>query len=116
MQPARGVLYGRHDRCWGRKSMKASDSRELQRRVDEVLYYVWDPIGVSDEPCARAEYEGYILQVLRLVEENDDIQPISKHLANVVSTCMELCPDEKRCDHTAEILLIHKEAIEQGLA
>ncbi len=29
--------------------------RELEKRIDEVLYYVWDPIEVSDEPCARAE-------------------------------------------------------------
>ncbi len=26
---------------------------ELYRRVDEVLYYVWDPIGVASSPAAH---------------------------------------------------------------
>lgn len=34
--------------------------RELYQRVDEVLHYVWDPIGVSDAPEARDEYFSYL--------------------------------------------------------
>jgi hypothetical protein len=26
---------------------------ELYRRVDEVLYYVWEPIGVASSPAAH---------------------------------------------------------------
>ena len=89
---------------------------ELWRRVDEVLFYVWDPIGVSDEPCARAEYESYVPIVLQLVEENNDIVPISEYLANIVSVNMGLFPDKKKCDYTANILLEHKRAIKEGLA
>ena len=45
--------------------------RELRRRVDEVLFYIWDPIGVSNEPCARGEYTGYVAPVLgRLLGDN----------------------------------------------
>jgi hypothetical protein len=29
---------------------------ELFRRIDEILFYVWDPIGVNDSPYARDEY------------------------------------------------------------
>lgn len=89
---------------------------ELRRRVDEVLYYIWDPIGVSEEPYARAEYENYIPKVLQLVEENDNIRPISGHLADIISTQMGFSPDTKRCDHAAEILLKHKQAIKEGCA
>ena len=95
--------------------MRKSDNRELQRRVDEVLYYVWDPIGVSDEPYARTEYESYVLKVLQLVEENDDIRPVSTHLAKIVRNEMGLSPDRKQCDYTAEILLKHKRAIQMRL-
>ncbi|CAD6563044.1 hypothetical protein ACFQ3P_41525 [Paraburkholderia sabiae] len=38
----------------------ADDELELHRRVDEVLFYVWDPIGVANSPAARDEYYGYL--------------------------------------------------------
>ena len=101
---------------FGTEEMRRFDNRELCRRVDEVLYYVWDPIGVSDQPYARAEYESYVPNVLQLVEENDSIEPISEHLASIVRANMGFSPDTKQCDHTAEILLKHKEAIKEGCA
>jgi len=92
------------------------DNNELYRRVDEVLYYVWDPIGVAKEPCARGEYKGYVQEVLELVKQNDDIEPISLHLANIVKDMMGLSPDKKQCDYTSRLLLKHKQAIKKGHA
>jgi hypothetical protein len=34
--------------------------KELYRRIDEVVHYLWDPIGVSDVPEARDEYHSYL--------------------------------------------------------
>lgn len=96
--------------------MRKFDDRELRRRVDEVLYYIWDPIGVFDQPFARAEYEDYVPKVLQLVEHNDSIQPISKHLASIVRANMSSSPDKTQCDYTAKILLEHKQAIKEGCA
>ena len=96
--------------------MREFDDKELSRRVDEVLFYVWDPIGVADEPCARGEYESYVPKVHQLVEQNDDIKPISSHLADIVRDLMGLSPDKKQCDYTAELLLKHKQAIKDGCA
>ena len=96
--------------------MKVFDNNELRRRVDEVLFYIWDPIGVNGEPFARGEYESYVPEVLKLVEANDNIGPISKHLAKIISSCMGFSPNKKRCDYTAEILLGHKKAIIEGCA
>lgn len=96
--------------------MREFDNNELSRRVDEVLYYVWDPIGVSPEPYARAEYETYVPKVRELVEQNDDIKPISSYLAEIVRDWMGMSPDKKQCDHTAELLLRHKQAIIDGCA
>jgi len=89
---------------------------DLCRRVDEVLYYVWDPIGVSLEPITRGEYRSYVPKVLQLVDAYDDIRPISEHLAAITSSDMGLPADKDRCDRTAELLLKHKEAIREGLA
>ena len=33
---------------------RTSNPDELRRGVDEVLYYVWDSIGVADQPSAVA--------------------------------------------------------------
>jgi len=96
--------------------MRVFDNNELSRRVDEVLYYVWDPIGVSDEPCARGEYESYVPKILKLVEQNDKTEPISVHLEEIERSQMGLLPDKKKCDYTAELLLNHKQAIKEGCA
>ncbi len=97
--------------------MRIFDDRELLRRVDEVLFYVWDPIGVSDEPCARAEYEEYVPQILGLVETQDDPALISSRLAEIERDCMGTKePDTKHCDSVADLLLRHKRAVREGLA
>jgi len=96
--------------------MPVFDDKELRRRVDEVLFYTWDPIGVSDEPCARGEYRSYVPKILQLVEQNNDIAPISSHLAGIVKDMMGIPPNRKDCDYTAELLLKHKRAVKEGLA
>lgn len=92
------------------------NDKELSRRIDEVLFYVWDPIGVADEPCARGEYVSYVPMVRKLVDQNDDIKPISSHLTDIERENMGLSPNKKQCDYTAELLLRHKQAIKKGYA
>jgi hypothetical protein len=33
---------------------------EMETRVSEILFYVWDPIGVNGIPACRDEYESYV--------------------------------------------------------
>ncbi len=95
--------------------MKVFNTDELRKRVDEILYYVWDPIGVSDEPAARGEYENYVPAVVKLIEENETKEPISLYLAEIMTNEMGGPSDKERCDHAAELLLDHKWAIKEGL-
>jgi hypothetical protein len=95
---------------------RTSNPDELRRRVDEVLYYVWDPIGVSDEPFARAEYDSYVPKVLELLVSQNDPAPISAYLADIVNTRMGLSPSIQRCDDAATLLQKHKKAIHEGCA
>ena len=96
--------------------MRKFPDGELRRRVDEVLFYVWDPIGVSPEPCARGEYEDYVPKLLQLVIDNTNIVPISKCLAEIARGPMGGPANLEKCDEVAELLLRHKRAIEDGLA
>lgn len=46
------------------RKMSPAD-KKLYQRADEVLHYVWDPIGLASMPAARDEYRGYLPQVFR---------------------------------------------------
>ncbi|MES2408410.1 MAG: hypothetical protein V4528_13925 [Pseudomonadota bacterium] len=96
--------------------MERFAQNELEKRVDEVLYYVWDPIGVKGEPYARAEYRSYITSVLGHVENNKPAAAIAEFLCNIESESMGLTPNKDNALVAANLLLQHKEAIDEGRA
>jgi len=49
-------------------------------RVDEVLHYLWDPIGVSDVPEARGEYYTYSAQAFGMLKNGSSAQEIADYL------------------------------------
>jgi hypothetical protein len=88
--------------------------KELTNRVDEVLYYLWDPIGVSDEPCARGEYSSYALSILNFVI-SEDVEKIIEKLTEIESKHMGLIPDGIKNRQIAERLIRDKYVIDEGL-
>ncbi len=96
------------------KEYSKSSMEELDRRVDEVLFYVWDPIQINDDPFARWEYSNYVPKTLQLVMENDTPEPISAYLEEVVTEMMELAPCKEKSDFTARLLLRHRKVMEEG--
>ncbi len=90
-------------------------NKELAKRIDEVLYYVWDPIGVSSDPCARYEYSCYVAGVLKLVKECCDSEPISNYFMSLASEKMGLNSDYQMCSIVAQLLLMHKQVLIDGL-
>lgn len=87
---------------------------ELNQRIDEVLYYEWDPIGVSDEPCARAEYSSYTMTILKYVL-TEDLNQIANQLSKIETDSMGLTSDKDRNLKVAQRLLDYKYAVEEGL-
>jgi hypothetical protein len=83
-QPLRLVEFFR------RFTMSSRDANELYRRVDEVLHYLWDPIGVSGIPAARDEYETYVPQVFELLNDDANRGRIAGYLNWVVTERMGL--------------------------
>jgi len=57
--------------------MNADDLR-LYKRIDEILYFDWNPIGVSGLP--RDEYQSYLPSIFRLKKSGADIESIAQSL------------------------------------
>jgi len=66
------------------------DQMALYRRVDEVLTYVWDPIGIKEIPEGRDEYRGYLPQVFKRVLDATEPGSIAEYLLAVESESMGL--------------------------
>ncbi len=56
---------------------------ELLTRVDEVLHYLWDPIGVSDIPEARDEYSSYASVVFSMLKRGVGNGEIADYLRKI---------------------------------
>jgi len=77
---------------------------ELYQRVDEVLHYIWDPIGVRDMPTARDEYYSYLPTVFSLLTRSDNNdEKIAEYLVYVATDRMGL---RETKEHALEIVAI----------
>ena len=77
----------------------------LYRAVDEVLHYVWDPIGIAGIPRARDEYQGYVPQVFSLLRSRVAEAEIAAHLAEVASNRMGLSNTQQQSSKAASVLV-----------
>ena len=82
----------------------------LYRAVDEVLHYIWDPIGVSGVPEARDEYQSYLPQVFELVRKNQSEEKIASYLGMIASERMGL-PVRKEHDLKVAQLLLNWQSV-----
>lgn len=84
---------------------------ELYRATDEVLHYIWDPIGVSDAPNARDEYWGYLPQVFKMLIDQSSEDKIVDYLIKIEAERMGLNPNKETANRVVEILYEYKEKI-----
>ena len=95
------------------------DQMELYRRADEVLHYIWDPIGIADIPEARDEYYGYLPTVFKHLVEDANGDAIRNYLSEVQRERMELAitkDSEERLDRAVECLLRWKQILIKTVA
>jgi hypothetical protein len=78
---------------------------ELHMRVDEVLHYIWDPIGVRGEPHARDEYDSYVPEVYSLLQSGAAAEQIAAHLDKIATERMGLNSNIEHSLLTARNLL-----------
>lgn len=84
---------------------------ELYKRIDEILFYKWDPIGISDGGWARDEYQSYLPRVFSLALEYEVPEPIAKYLTVVTMESMGLSSAKEHDLSIATIILEIKESI-----
>ena len=87
---------------------------ELYQRVDEVLHYVWDPIGISEIPEARGEYHSYLPVAFGLLKRGATEVEIADYLGGVTSEMMELSTNRDRDLEIAEIIIDWRECLLEG--
>lgn len=92
------------------KKLSSADL-ELYQRIDEVLHYLWDPIGVATEPMARDEYQAYLPQVFSLLKTNATEEKIAAHLEAIATERMGFNANLKQATQIASVLLEWKEVI-----
>jgi hypothetical protein len=81
---------------------------ELRQRVDEVLHYVWDPIGIAGNPHGRDEYAAYVSHMIALLENNAPAEQIAHYLNEVATQSMGLQPNDLHSLAVAQRLLAWK--------
>ncbi|WP_077343617.1 hypothetical protein [Pseudocolwellia agarivorans] len=89
----------------------STSEKGLYRRVDEILFYLWDPIGVCDIPMARDEYQSYLPQVFKLLINDSKDHEVSAYLIKVESGSMGMSANSKKALEVARLLIETKEAL-----
>jgi len=79
--------------------------KELNRRCDEILHYIWDPIGVAWAAATRDEYHSYRAQVVLLVKGDATREQIVDHPLSIERDRMALPGNPERARLAADVLL-----------
>jgi len=78
---------------------------ELYKRVDEIIWNDWDPIGVNKYEEARSEYYSYLPSLYIKLIEGHDAKAIKKYLDHIETVNMGLSGNPQRNIQIAEKLI-----------
>jgi len=76
----------------------------MQIQINKILLDHWDPIGISDEPLARDEYQPYVAMILALLKASASVDMIASKLLEIERTQMGLNGDVNRAQNVAQII------------
>jgi hypothetical protein len=86
--------------------------KELYSRIDEVVHYLWDPIGVRDVPQARDEYYSYLPEIYARVKAGR-LAELLEYMRWVVVDQMGTTFNEESARSAAEVMLSWKDVIQE---
>lgn len=82
------------------------EHKTLYKRVDEILWNDWDPIGVNDI-APRDEYQSYVPEIFSLLIQNKTDKEISDRLYKIETEIIGVLGSREHC------LIIAKKLIEE---
>lgn len=85
--------------------------QELYQRTDEVLHYLWDPIGISGMPMARDEYHNYIPRIFSSLKKGATVEEIAGQLNSLAAGTIGLNENLKHCAEVASVLIGWRETL-----
>jgi hypothetical protein len=88
-----------------------NQEKELIKRINEVLFYVWDPVGVYTEPEARDEYDSYVPQVFSLLKQSNPSENLKKYLFDIAKKEIASEITEDNLKKVVELLINWKEVL-----
>lgn len=83
------------------------EQKDLYKRVDEILWYDWDPIGVNTT-ALRDEYENYLPQIFSMLIQNMSVKAIAAKLYSIENETMGLNASMEVCIKIAKKLVEEK--------
>jgi hypothetical protein len=78
--------------------------KHLLTRIDEIMFYKWDPLQLSDTNWPRYEYDSHVPEVFRLALESTSHHPIAEYLTHVSTDLMGMTEDKERDLAVAELI------------
>ena len=84
------------------------DQMAFYKRVDEILWEDWDPIGISGSENARDEYYGYLPGVFRLALDGATDEAIADRLHLIERENMGLSGNRNHCLWAAQKIVSAK--------
>ena len=76
---------------------------EIYKKIDDLLYYEWNPIGGEDLP--RDEYQSYTPHIFSLKIQGANKIKIAEHLFYLESVTIGMTGTMKNCEEIAQKIL-----------
>ncbi|GEM_PF-935070 len=92
-----------------REAQEEIDS--IRTRIDEILFYQWDPIRLSKANAPRDEYASYVKEVFEIVLNSTKPDTLADHLTVISTESIGLATDRERDMAVAALIfaIVHDE-------
>ena len=82
-------------------------NKQLYKKVDEILWNDWDPIGINDS-APRDEYQSYVPGIYKMLIEDRTEKEIAERLNKIAISSMGLSGNLEHCKTIAKKLIDNK--------
>jgi hypothetical protein len=96
------LLFARNKKF--KDNLTAAKDFLLYKKIDDVLWFDWDPIGINDI-APRDEYQSYVPEIFRLVKAKADRKEIANRLFKLETDNMGMSGTVENCLRIADKIL-----------